>query len=135
MDVSGTRACPACEGREGETLGRKDDHEIVRCCECRSLYAATAPAYAAGDYVGYYHEGNLEVPPVVHRRLAQIVAGLERFRDTNRWLDVGCGAGALLDAASAAGWDVAGTEVAPAAVQQLASRGRTVFAGDLEDLG
>jgi SAM-dependent methyltransferase len=107
---------------------------VRRCRECGSLYAATARTAGSREYESYYHDANLEVPPVVHRRLAKIVDGFGRFRETNRWLDVGCGAGALLDAAAKAGWEAEGTEVASAAVERLAARGRTVFAGDLEEL-
>jgi SAM-dependent methyltransferase len=128
------RHCPACDARRFAAVGSKNGYEVRRCGDCRSLYAATTPDSAAESYADYYHEGNLEVPPIVRRRLAEIVETLESFRATNRWLDVGCGAGALLDAAANAGWHASGTEVAPEAVDRLAARGRTVFEGDLAEL-
>jgi SAM-dependent methyltransferase len=117
-----------------DRIERKSGHEIRRCRECRSLYVSAIPESVADDYAGYYHEGNLEVPEIVHRRLAEIVGGFAGFRQTNRWLDVGCGAGVLLQAAAAAGWEAHGTEVAPEAVERLRARGFTVMAGELEDL-
>ena len=41
----------------------------------------------------------------------------------NRWLDIGCGAGTLLQAVVNGGWEAIGTEVAPAAVDALRTAG------------
>jgi SAM-dependent methyltransferase len=105
-----------------------------RCRECRSVYASAVPDTAVEDYAGYYHEGNLVVPEIVHRRLGEVVRSFDSYRLSNRWLDVGCGAGALLEAAAGEGWDAEGTEVASAAVARLAARGLTVYEGELDAL-
>jgi 2-polyprenyl-3-methyl-5-hydroxy-6-metoxy-1,4-benzoquinol methylase len=86
------------------------------------------------DYSSYYDESNLVVPDFVERRLDELVAGFDRFRERNRWLDVGCGAGALLRAASRRGWDVVGTEVAADAVEAIRDRGFDARLGELESL-
>ena len=49
------------------------------CRVCGTLFTARLPSSSeAKDYGGYYHEGNLEVPPFVHRRLERLVS---RFED------------------------------------------------------
>jgi SAM-dependent methyltransferase len=130
------RPCPACHNGSGHTLGSLNSFEVKRCTRCATLFTASLPSTpeAAEDYSSYYDEGNLEIPAFVEHRLEQLVAGFERYRDRNRWLDVGCGAGALMRAAARHGWTSIGTEVAQGAVDAVRSQGFDVRLGELEDL-
>lgn len=136
--MSGTtprRRCPACEIDIGRSLGLKEGFDVHRCRTCGSLFVDELPAVeAALDYDGYYHEGNLTVPEFVNRRLGEMVAGLEPFRLTSRWIDIGCGAGSLLRAIARAGWRAQGTEIAPQPVQMLRAEGYDVLLGDAAEL-
>ena len=71
----------------------------------------------------------------MHDRLGSLVTSFEPWRRLNRWLDVGCGAGALLAAAERRGWEVIGTEVALGAAEAVRARGFDVRVGQLERLG
>lgn len=130
-----TRRCPACRCTQSAPIGSKAGFAIRRCSTCRTLFVAQLPTVEdAEDYGGYYDEGNLAVPQFVRDRLRVIVADFASQRKTNRWLDVGCGAGALVDAARRAGWTAQGTEIAPQAVDAAVSRGLDVALGDLLEL-
>ena len=108
---------------------------IQTCRRCRTVFTAHLPSAAeATDYGEYYHEGNLEVPSFVYRRLDQIVADFDDDRRLNRWLDVGCGAGALMRAARDRGWGVIGTEVSEPAAETIRVRGFDVRSGELDEL-
>lgn len=109
---------------------------IRRCATCATLFAGRLPTVEddAEDYAAYYDEGNLAVPQFVRDRLDEIVGELGTRRKTNRWLDVGCGAGALVDAASRAGWTAQGTEIAPRAVDAAVAQGLDVTMGDVLEL-
>jgi SAM-dependent methyltransferase len=72
-------------------------------------------------------------PPGVETRIAEIVHGFGPLRSTGRLLDVGFGAGLILDAARRAGWIVSGTELSSSAVAAAAARGLDVFHGSLAD--
>ena len=113
----------------------KNGFALRVCARCRSVFTGELPKRdLAADYDHYYHAANLEVASLVHRRLDELVAALEPYRLENRWLDVGCGAGALVEAAARAGWRVQGTEVAPQPVDRLRSRGFDVLRGRVQDL-
>jgi SAM-dependent methyltransferase len=108
---------------------------MLRCENCGTLFTAELPGPASShDYESYYHAGNLDVPEFVHGRLGELVRSFEDRRRLNRWLDVGCGAGTLMQAARQAGWDVVGTEVAGSAVDALRTAGFEVLVGELNEL-
>lgn len=125
-----TRPCPGCNASEGQPFAEKNALELVRCRRCGTLYTSAA---AQKVYDDYYSAANLEVPPFLARRLDEIVAGFAASRRTGRLLDVGFGAGELLEAARRAGWTVMGVEVAGPAVEQARRRGIEAFHGTLAD--
>lgn len=127
------RRCPACDSGDGEVAGRKNDFELLSCRSCRTLYTAFVPeAEAAQDYDSYYDTENLSVPEFIQKRLEEIIGGFSAHRQTNRFLDIGFGAGTLMQAARACGWDVEGLEVSRSAVEHARSLGFKVFCGELE---
>jgi SAM-dependent methyltransferase len=129
------RPCPACLGSRSRELGVANGFPVRSCAACRTIFTARLPEEDdAEDYGSYYHEGNLEVPDFVRRRLEEIVSGFDRHRRLNSWLDVGCGAGTLLHAVAARGWDGIGTEIASVAVDKLRSEGLDVRRGELGEL-
>jgi SAM-dependent methyltransferase len=57
----------------------------------------------------------------------------ERYRQTNRLLDVGFGAGDAMQVAKGAGWLPAGVEISKPAVEHARAQGFDVFQGTLEE--
>jgi 2-polyprenyl-3-methyl-5-hydroxy-6-metoxy-1,4-benzoquinol methylase len=119
------------------SAGAANGFPLRRCSGCGTLLVARLPSDPdeAERYEGYYHAGNLEVPAFVERRLGEVVARFERYRTDGRWLDVGCGAGALMRAAAERGWTAVGTEVAPRAAEAVRAQGFEVHLGELESHG
>jgi SAM-dependent methyltransferase len=129
------RPCPGCRSQVSSALGEVGGFSIQACRECRTLFTDhVALADEAEDYTRYYHAGNLSVPPFIHRRLDEVVSSFAHYRQLGRWLDVGFGAGALMQAAAAGGWSVVGTEVAPAAAEAMRAEGFEVHVGELNHL-
>ena len=116
-------------------MGEVGRFRMQGCGVCGTLFTARLPGLTESkDYRGYYHEGNLEVPAFVHRRLEELVSDFEEDRQLNRWLDVGCGAGTLMTAARSRGWEVIGTEVAERAAETMRARGLDIRSGELPQL-
>jgi len=103
------------------------------CRACGTIYALRAGEGAPLDYDEYYAESNLSAPDFIAGRLDEIFAGFAAYRSTNRLLDIGCGAGSLLQAARRAGWDAEGLEVSKPAAEHVRAEGFRVFCGELSE--
>jgi SAM-dependent methyltransferase len=137
VDANGSRPCPGCLATVGRVAGEVDGFAMVRCARCRTLFTARLPPAAdAKDYGDFYAQArDVAVPAFVLDRLADAVAGFERYRsDTNGWLDIGCGTGTLLRAAVNRGWQPVGTEVAAAAVDAVRAQGLDARLGETGEL-
>lgn len=129
-----TRSCPACKSVQRRDLGIKNKLEIVSCLECESIYTPYSPWYSSTYYYVDYHDHGDSTPNAyVRARLHEITSEFAPFRQNNRLLDVGCGAGALLEAASRNGWSVQGVDVSASAVEHGRSLGFEVFHGELQE--
>ncbi len=128
------RPCPACGSESARGRGSKNGLELFSCRGCATLYTSALPdAAGAQNYDEYYDAHNLSVPDFIHLRLDEIVAGFEPYRRTGRLLDVGCGAGTVLEAARRALWEAEGVEVSRPAVEHLRAQGFAIFHGELAE--
>lgn len=135
MSRDSARTCPACTGGGGRPWGTRNGYPFITCGECATRYcAASIDAETLHDvYSDYYGTANLEPPDFVRVRLSEIVSTFAGYRTHGRLLDVGFGAGLLLDAAAGEGWRPTGIEVSQAAVTSAARRGYEVFCGTLRE--
>ena len=129
-----TRPCPACKSVQRRDLGIKNKLEIVSCLECDTIYTPYSPWYSSTYYYVDYHEHCDPAPNAyVRARLHEITSEFAPYRQNNRLLDVGCGAGAMLEAATKNGWNVQGVDVSASAVKHSRSLGFDVFHGELQE--
>lgn len=149
------RPCPQCFGVEVHALheGRfvlPEGHplepvvRVVACARCGFCFNDTACTRA--DYDQYYREMSKYADPKLSsgagagsedvRRLADTARQIADFitSDAERILDVGCGAGGLLDRLSAIGLrSLAGMDPAPACAAEVTRRGYRGIVGTLDD--
>lgn len=81
----------------------------------------------------YYREYPVHagVSPITLKRYDELLDGFERFRRTNRIIDVGCGAGTFLERAATRGWQVHGTEYGRIPLETCLAKGIAVREGAL----
>lgn len=130
-----TRACVACGSTEAQKLGVKNELDIVSCRDCNTVYTPYSPWYSSQYfYLGYYlKDDEIETPPFVQQRLEEITAEFAPYRRTNKLLDLGCGAGGLLQAARKHGWQAQGLDVSSHAADHVRELGFEVFEGELHE--
>ena len=129
--MSENSCCPACRQTQRRLRGEKGDFNVYICQECGTLYTIGKTEAASFDYNDYYDESNLAIPNFVEQRLREIVRSFKKYRQNNRLLDVGCGAGTLLKAALKEDWQAEGIEVSSPSVEFLRKQNIKVFHGDL----
>jgi SAM-dependent methyltransferase len=130
-----TRACVACGSNNAQKLGVKNELEIVCCRQCGTIYTPYSPWYSSQYfYLGYYLKPEeVDTPSFVKERLEEITAEFAPYRQTNKLLDIGCGAGGLLEAARKHGWQAQGLDVSSHAAKHVRELGFEVFEGELGD--
>ena len=130
-----TRVCVACSSSNTDSLGVKNELEIVSCRKCKTLYTPYSPWYSSQYfYLGYYlKDEEVEPPAFVKTRLEEITAAFAPYRQANRLLDNGCGAGSLLEAARIHGWQAHGLDVSSHAAKHVRELGFEVFEGELQE--
>ena len=128
------RPCPACKSGVSKYVGTKNGFEIIACGDCSTLFTTSLPTeLETQDYDEYYDSSNLTVPEFIKRRGREIVSDFEAYRKENRFLEIGFGAGTILEAAESAGWEVFGQEVSRPAVEHANARGFNTFLGELHE--
>lgn len=136
MNNESRRPCPACQSTEAGYCGSKNNFEIFVCGHCASIFTSHLPASdETEDYDAYYTDANLSVPDFISERLKEIVGQFAGYRQNNRLLDVGFGAGTILREATNQKWDAFGTEVSKTACEHGKKLGYKVFHGTLSEGG
>lgn len=133
--------CPLCqkEFRRRATVGHTHCNAQLNAlrCPCGSWIAqAEDEQLLKMDFSTYsYDREEAWIMPYATRlSYERLVKSLSQFRQTNRWLDVGCGAGHLIEVAKSANWEVVGTELSIVAVRRLQEKGYIVYNALLKDL-
>lgn len=103
-------SCPLCGCPRLRALYAYVRSHLVRCGGCGTTFAGRLPTDAEleahyRDYGHAWHDS-----PITRLRYRELLDTFEAYRQTNRMLDVGCGAGLFLEEARARGWEVHGVE-------------------------
>ena len=123
--------CLICNSKAFINLDDYADHHLSRCKECGFVFAKKIPSSAELEehYKGYGRNDYLS--PITIKRYNELLNTFEKYRKTNKLLDVGCGIGYFLEVAKDRGWDVYGTEYTDEAIQICSSKGINMEKGIL----
>jgi 2-polyprenyl-3-methyl-5-hydroxy-6-metoxy-1,4-benzoquinol methylase len=127
----GIRPCPACGGRGCAPEGKLNGWEMARCPGCKLWFscAVPAPEELAALYNKVYESGGLYQPHLEeidalqqhgHAKVGYYRSAvfLNRYKPSpgDKLLEVGCGVGSFLVAASRKGWDAEGIDLSQNAI-------------------
>ena len=103
---------------------------LVKCKSCRLVFskANPTPKELTDHYTGYPRYTALS--PITEKRYNELLNTLEKFKNTNNILDLGCSNGLFLDCAKKRGWNVYGTEYAQECIDYCAQKNIKVFKSD-----
>ena len=141
-----SRACPVCERNEAEAYLQKGELRLVRCRQCRMIYANPVPAeFASGQYYDRAGADYYLSPAKLESDYAPV-----RFERELRLFRKHCAAGAVLDVGCSSGaflfpliqrfpgcFQVLGTDVSGPPLDYAEKRGVAVVRGNFleQDFG
>ncbi len=124
-------ACSACRANDSREVGRVEQWHIQECRRCGLVFVSPAPffepssSFSEMSLAFQYTRFQREVTPEVLRHdegqfrtqaaMAARIAG--RAAAPGRFLDLGCGSGATVSAASRQGWEAMGIDIDPALIE------------------
>jgi len=123
--------CLVCDSKALIKLNYYKDHHLARCKKCGFVFAKKRPSSLELEehYEGYGRNDYLS--PITIKRYNELLNTFEKYRKTNKILDVGCGIGYFLEVAKERGWEVYGTEYTDEAIQICSSKGINMQKGIL----
>lgn len=111
--------CTICESAEIQPLLDYQEAYLHRCDSCNFVFSTELPDVK--ELARVYDDEFVRttyLSPITVKRYEALLDEFEPFRKTNRLLDVGAGAGFFLAIAQQRGWEVVGTEISTACVNE-----------------
>lgn len=125
------KKCLICSSDKLSPLSGYKRVPLFRCDECSFVFAQTIPTQQdLSDYYRNYGTGHY-LSPVTITRYHEWLDEFEKYRNTGKILDVGCGVGFFLAEAKKRGWQVYGTEFSDSLVQICRDKGIEMYQGAL----
>ncbi|MBI4263000.1 MAG: class I SAM-dependent methyltransferase [Acidobacteria bacterium] len=144
-DLLTPRACPTCGSVDARHELDKDHMRLVRCSACDLVYVSPTfdeehyrTVYASEDYQEIVRDLGIKSHAYRVERFGRERVGLmarHLAASRPRLLDVGCSTGFVVEAARDAGWDAAGIDLNPSAIEFGVARGLDLRCAALEDAG
>lgn len=128
--------CPVCENSNFIQLIKKRDMTLIKCLDCGLIQVGNSAASFDIKLYDYYKDrigltAKELYSHITAKRYINLLKGLEIYRKNGRLLDIGCGEGHFLSLAKEKGWEAAGIERAPYAVQICRELGINAISADL----
>ena len=111
--------CNLCKVDDRELLFTKNNYRLVRCKKCGLIYInpRIAGEQLKVSYAGDYSLGYIAKKASKRRRAKRIVKRIFKFKKQGKFLDIGCSAGFILEAAREKGFEVFGVDISPLALK------------------
>ncbi|MFT6246518.1 MAG: 2-polyprenyl-3-methyl-5-hydroxy-6-metoxy-1,4-benzoquinol methylase [Salibacteraceae bacterium] len=124
--------CLVCKSDKLTKMTGYESAHLCKCGNCGFVFCQEIPSIKELEdhYDGYGRNDYLS--PITIKRYNELLDEFEKYRSTNKILDVGCGIGYFLDEAKKRGWEVYGTEYTDEAVKICSDKGFNINKGKLD---
>ena len=125
------KSCLICDSTDLKPL---DGYEKTYLCQCKSCGFVFSERIPTESQLIKHYEGygrNDYLSPITIKRYNELLDEFERYRKSNRILDVGCGVGYFLQVAKERGWEIYGTEYTDKAIEICEAKGASMKQGVL----
>ncbi len=123
--------CLICQSDRLIPKKNYEDAYLCQCLSCSFVFSQRIPTQKElkNHYEKYGRDDYLS--PITINRYNELLDEFEKYRKTNKILDVGCGIGYFLEVAKQRGWEVYGTEYTDKAVEICEAKGINMNQGKL----
>ena len=134
MPAAFHKLCLICNGADIHSLRGYEPHDLVRCRDCGFVFMKQIPTLneLESHYATCAYEKEKGMPEVTRLSYEKLFDTLDKYRQNNRILDVGCGEEWILEVAMKRGWQAYGTEFSSRAVEICRKKGITMHEGILK---
>ncbi|GAB4280997.1 MAG: hypothetical protein Kow0068_05440 [Marinilabiliales bacterium] len=128
------QSCMLCQSYALNNLKGYEKEYLVKCKNCGFVFSSKIPTEKEikEHYEQYGRDDYLS--PVTVKRYIELLNKFEKYRKTNKILDIGCGIGYFLEEAKKRGWDVYGTEISEKAIEICKQKGVKMYKGKIENV-
>ncbi|MFT5777421.1 MAG: 2-polyprenyl-3-methyl-5-hydroxy-6-metoxy-1,4-benzoquinol methylase [Crocinitomicaceae bacterium] len=124
--------CPLCTSDKIEKLPKFNGAFLASCMECSFVFSERIPTKKELDaYYNDEYEVTSFYSQITAARYNELLDYFEKFRLTNKILDVGCGNGFFLEAAQKRGWEVYGADFSKSSIEICKKKGIHMHEGIL----
>jgi len=127
--------CIFCDSSSLEELVNYNSVGLSQCQDCDFIFSKWIPSNE--ELIEYYSKGyelTNYFSPITEKRYNQLLDQFEKFRLTNRILDIGAGCGFFLEIAKKRGWEVYGTELSERVIHNCNNKIENMSYGTLESI-
>lgn len=110
------KRCIICDGRKNKKLYKLNGYSILKCSSCHFIFTYPLPTNAELQklYNKFTYEEGFANEKLIRRDAKRILSNIKKIKHKKgTLLDMGAGAGFLLDEARKQGWKTQGIEIAP----------------------
>lgn len=125
--------CLICNSINLSKLDGYTKYSLVKCADCGFVFMQQIPTADELEkhYSNYSYSREQYLSPITIKNYNILLDEFEKYRSTNRLLDIGCGMGFFLEQAKKRGWEVYGTEYSTKAVEINRAKGINMLEGQL----
>ncbi len=126
--------CLNCNSKKLNKLSGYEKDYLVKCKDCGLVFSQKTPIHE--ELIQYYEDTYTRddyLSPITVKRYNEVLDVFEKYRKTNKLLDLGSGVGYFLEVAKQRGWEVYGTEFTDDAMAICKNKGAIMHQGSLNE--
>jgi len=123
-------SCPVCNSKIFRSIDYFKYSKLYKCKSCNYVFGRKMPSEKELIECYLDYGKNNYFSPITEKRYNELLDYFEKFKKTNKILDIGCGEGWFLLTAKKRGWDVYGTEYSETLIKSCIENGLNVIKGE-----
>lgn len=135
IEINTHKHCILCNSSKLKNLVKYyEKHALIKCKACGFVFMEKKPTKEEleAHYRAYCYISKASLSPITIQSYKALLDEFEKYRKTNKILDVGCGRGWFLQEAKKRGWEVYGIEYSETAVNICEANGIKIKSGKLK---